>query len=492
MFRKINTNPEHPKNLRSNFVFDSGHWDASKRIYPASVPTTTNLPERYTCSPLLLAIQAFPPALCWTLTLWQMPVSKPDEDPVRSQSTPTTTARSKKLAASTQQAPPPDELTPTEPHLSATKGKKSTRPKQLSAVAEEANKQAVAKQNAKESQGAKKAKNAEAAVFEETPDETAAFLAKAKGQSQPSKTSPNLTSLMRSRPLVVVTATEQMLAVVVAKPNSTNASHKNAANAFLHAHYALRSHLHLSTLTRLHHTHGGAILMDYLTRLHKQFRAAPSANKSTSEAAPSNRRPKVRTRSACSINLGGILNDPTLTSDQKVKLLNIIYDPAKDDGSPKNSSRTIQQYEGLLAGVNADSDDSEVEARRAGALPDTDSNSKAGVEVWIGESDEETINDEVEAEGEGNNNEGDDEDKSEAEIVDEEDPEAKETGGGRLVQPRTKRRFFNADGGLPSLAGSKSDGEANSDGEGASGTVATQVDGDQTMMTAVASDSEDD
>ncbi|CUA69680.1 hypothetical protein RSOLAG22IIIB_08601 [Rhizoctonia solani] len=190
-------------------------------------------------------------------------------------------------------------------------------------------KQAVAKQNTKESQGVKKA---EATVFEETPNEMAVFLAKAGGQLQPSKTSPNLTSLKRSRPLVVVTMTKQMLVVVVAKPNSTNPSHKNAANMFLHAQYALRFHSHLSNLTRLHHTHG--------SRLHKQF--------------------------------------------------------------------------------------------------------------------------------------------SKAEIVDEEDPEARESGGG-----------WCADGGLSSPASSKSNGEADTDGEGASGTVATQVDGDQTMMTIMASDSKD-
>ncbi|CUA72115.1 hypothetical protein RSOLAG22IIIB_10096 [Rhizoctonia solani] len=816
-------------------------------------------------------------------------ISKPDEDPVRLQSTPATTkaARSKKLATSTQQAPPPpDNLTPTEPPLSATEGKKSTRTKQLSAIAEKANKQAVARQNTKESQAAKKAKKAEAAVYEETPDDTAVFLAKAKGQSQPSKTSPNLVSPKRSRPPVdrekameqllnaralspnpgatpladtmtdnttrvknvatkssapqglnskprprivtqpglqvprstppswdvspvappllqvpssnsvsrdvspsaesaatvdddydedvdirvdykglldgipkpwnlgpvsvapslpeplhtarlkpevlqqatnsgkekpkapralvnnfrvqdqahlklaidymdtlvaticafpdddtrwtfatlsnywaskklgrnyrldrqsdycrllysrisqsrgklvtaifssgiqgkykglswkegagsddaqeaairtrvasmikdgsftaprdrpsayyqhswfehilklgywqnstskgmseahaeyfgggisyplmalAVTVTEKMLADVAAKPNPENTghAHKNTtANAFSHTLYATRFNAHLFTLARLHRTHG-PILTDYLTRLHKRLRApflasvpsshtlqlaiplsalnnygveqrpAPIKEKpNASEAAPSTRRPKVRTRSAPSINLGAILNSPTLNSDEKVKLLSIICESAGDDGSQTGSTRTVQQYEGLLAGVNADSDDSEVEARRAGALPDT---SKTGVGVRMGESDEEVMKDEAEGEGEseaeaevegdGEGSEGEDKDESEAEVVDEEDPEAEESGGAVSTNENEgdaneenddDRRFFDADGGLPSPAGSESDGEADSDGEGASGAVATQVDGDQTMMTAVASDSEDD
>ncbi|CAE6451433.1 unnamed protein product, partial [Rhizoctonia solani] len=835
-------------------------------------------------------------------------ISKPDEDPVRSQSTLTTTkaARNKKPATSIQKDPQtPDDLTPIEPPLSTTDGKKSSRPKQLSAVAEKVNKQAVAKQNAKETQAAKKAKKAEEAVIEETPEETAAFLAKVKGQSKPSKTSPNLVSPKRSRPPVnrekaleqllnarapspnpgaaplanddttnntarinnvalsnsapqasnsrprprivtqpglqvprstppsrdvspvappllqipsstlgsrevspsaesmatadndydedidiafdykalldgipkpwnlgpvsappplpkplhtamlnpevmekaanggkeksrvarplvnsfrvqdqvhlklaleymdalvaticafpdddtrwtfatlsnywaskklgrnyrldrqsdycrllysrisqsrgrlvsavfsdgirdnydglswrpttgsnkaqteaairsrvvsmiqdgsftapadrpsayyqnpwfghilklgywqlstskgmseahaehfgggisyplmalVVTATEKMLAAVAAGPNSTNTGHKNTGHAFSHTRYASRFHSHLLTLTKIHRTRGGPILMDYLTRLHKEFRApfhalAPSSHTlqlaipmsalndygvelrpapikespSAPETAPSTRRPKVRTRSASSIDLGAILRNPTLTSSQKLKRLNMIYEMAENNDSQTNSARTVQQYEGLLAGVNADSDDSEVKARRAGALPDTDSSSKAAVKVWMSESDEEATKDEGEGEGEaepeveddgrdGDDSEGDDQDKSEAEIVDEEDTEAEESGGvvstaenegeadeeynGGVgesdvdpapTKPR-QHRFFDADGGLSSPAGSESNGEADSDGEGASGAVATQVDGDQTMMTAVASDSEDD
>jgi hypothetical protein len=53
-------------------------------------------------------------------------------------------------------------------------------------------------QNAKDSQAAKKAKKAEAAVIEETPEETAAFLAKVKGQSQPLKTVSNFTQAFYS------------------------------------------------------------------------------------------------------------------------------------------------------------------------------------------------------------------------------------------------------------------------------------------------------
>ncbi|KEP47677.1 hypothetical protein V565_147650 [Rhizoctonia solani 123E] len=161
-------------------------------------------------------------------------ISKPDEDPVRSQSTPTTTkaVRNKKLTTSIQKAPQtPDDsdLTPIEPPPSATEGKKSNRSKQLSAIAEKANKQAVAKQNAKESQVAKKAKKAEAAVIEETPEETAAFLARIKGQSHPPKASPNLASPKRSRPTVNRENTlEQLLNARASSPNPapTNSASK--------------------------------------------------------------------------------------------------------------------------------------------------------------------------------------------------------------------------------------------------------------------------
>ncbi|KEP46798.1 hypothetical protein V565_181180, partial [Rhizoctonia solani 123E] len=161
-------------------------------------------------------------------------ISKPDEDPVRSHSTPTTTkaARNKKPTTSIQKAPQTlddSDLTPIEPPPSATEGKKSSRAKQLSAVAEKANKQAVAKQNTKESQAAKKAKKAEAAVIEETPEQTAAFLAKVKGQSQPPKTSPNLVSPKRSRPPVDrEKALEQLLNARAPSPNPGVAPLANA------------------------------------------------------------------------------------------------------------------------------------------------------------------------------------------------------------------------------------------------------------------------
>ena len=43
----------------------------------------------------------------------------------------------------------------------------------------------LTEQNKKQAQAAKRAKKAEAVVIMETPEETAAFLAKAKGQNEP-------------------------------------------------------------------------------------------------------------------------------------------------------------------------------------------------------------------------------------------------------------------------------------------------------------------
>ncbi|EUC58875.1 hypothetical protein RSOL_283430, partial [Rhizoctonia solani AG-3 Rhs1AP] len=335
---------------------------------------------------------------------------------------PTTTkvTRNKKPTTNIQKAsqtPDDLDLTPIEPPPSATEGKKSSWPKQLSAIAGKANKQAVAKQNSKETQAAKKAKKAEAAVIEETPEEMAAFLAKIKGQLQPPKARPQ---------------------------NCTQYLLSEGTDAF---------------------------------RLQYQLGCNPQEP------------------------------DPHPEPEGEVAQYDVRN--AEDNDSQTNSTRTVQQYEALLAGVNADSDDSEVKARRAGALPDTNSSSKAAVKVWMSESDEEATKDEGEGEGEAEpevEDDGRDGDDSEAEesggmvSTAENEGEADEEYNGGVgesdvdlapTKPR-HHRFFDADGGLSSPAGSESNGEADSDGEGASGAVATQVDGDQTMMTAVASDSEDD
>ncbi|KAG8680617.1 hypothetical protein FRC08_016147 [Ceratobasidium sp. 394] len=73
--------------------------------------------------------------------------------------------------------------------LSPPESRKSSRPKMPSKIAAKVNVQAAAKQNVKDTQAAKKAKKAEAAVIVETPEETAAFLSRVKGNSQPAPTS---------------------------------------------------------------------------------------------------------------------------------------------------------------------------------------------------------------------------------------------------------------------------------------------------------------
>ncbi|KAG8728230.1 hypothetical protein FRC10_005202, partial [Ceratobasidium sp. 414] len=82
---------------------------------------------------------------------------------------------------------PQDDTTATPP---PTKGKKADAAQQ------------PAEQNVKDTQAAKKAKKAEAAVIVETPEDTAAFLSRMKGDTQPASTSPAVTSPPRKRKAV--------------------------------------------------------------------------------------------------------------------------------------------------------------------------------------------------------------------------------------------------------------------------------------------------
>ncbi|KAG8742895.1 hypothetical protein FRC10_000754, partial [Ceratobasidium sp. 414] len=79
--------------------------------------------------------------------------------------------------------------------LSPPESRKSDRTKKPPGIAEK-------EQNTKDTQAVKKAKKVEAAMIVETPEETAAFLSRMKGDSQPALTSPAVTSPPHKRKAV--------------------------------------------------------------------------------------------------------------------------------------------------------------------------------------------------------------------------------------------------------------------------------------------------
>ncbi|KAG9089282.1 hypothetical protein FRC06_001637 [Ceratobasidium sp. 370] len=109
--------------------------------------------------------------------------------------------------------------------------KKSEQNKKPSDVADKVKKQEAAKQNAKEAKEAKKAKKVEAAVIVETPEETAAFLAQAKGQSQLPKISPTVASPKRKKLMVDrAKAMEQLVSSHTPSPNPSVISGTSAGS----------------------------------------------------------------------------------------------------------------------------------------------------------------------------------------------------------------------------------------------------------------------
>ncbi|KAG9088782.1 hypothetical protein FRC06_001854, partial [Ceratobasidium sp. 370] len=109
--------------------------------------------------------------------------------------------------------------------------KKSERNKKPSDIADKVKKQEAAKQNAKEAKEAKKVKKVEAAVIVETPEETAMFLAQAKGQSQFPKISPTVTSPKHKKLMVDrAKAMEQLISSHTPSPNPSVISGTSAGS----------------------------------------------------------------------------------------------------------------------------------------------------------------------------------------------------------------------------------------------------------------------
>ncbi|KAG8775346.1 hypothetical protein FRC12_001536 [Ceratobasidium sp. 428] len=366
-----------------------------------------------------------------------------------------------------------------------------------------------------------------------------------------------------SIPLIGLTATaiEKQLAVVAAGPTAASAKHKNSATAFSHDYYMPRLNSHIVTLAQLfHHPEAGPVLIGYFTKLHEKFRSAhgvvaaipvgpkpklaiPIAALENYGAKPKpqdmakgkSRAPAAGPRPVPNIDIHGILNNPNLTDEAKVIFMSAIYAGGvaqPPSGSHSSSAQSSWQYEGLWTEVNHDGNDSEVEARRAGALPPPRDQAKPSRKTRATDSDEEMHDgDEGGHEGNGEATGGSSQTKDDGEedsgpepegeaesdveegaeavpadssmVVLEEENKGVSAGAGASEagsatesesedEPAPKqapaRRFFTAEG-EPAPDSATEDEET--DGEGAPGG-APKDDGDKTMMTAAGTDTEDE
>ncbi|KAG8726330.1 hypothetical protein FRC10_007245, partial [Ceratobasidium sp. 414] len=218
---------------------------------------------------------------------------------------------------------------------------------------------------------------------------------------------------------LVVTATEKMLAVVAAGPVAANNRKKEPESKFSHSVYGPRFDSHLMTLARLHHSPAGPKLTKYLTQAYKELRGSNPTSivqnptvklaiplsalsnygsepepravvQSLSKASTTSSNAHASSTQTNSATMGMILNDPALSADQKLQILSVIYSTTEAEShSHSRSARSARQYQGLWTEVTAGSDDSEVEARRAGALPNADDQANAANKIFATDSDEE-------------------------------------------------------------------------------------------------------
>ncbi|KAG9075717.1 hypothetical protein FS749_012589 [Ceratobasidium sp. UAMH 11750] len=260
---------------------------------------------------------------------------------------------------------------------------------------------------------------------------------------------------------LAATATERMLNVVASGPSATAANYRNPALAFSHKLYYARFDSHLMTIVQLHNSSAGPKLRKYLTDLHASFMGrskAPSAlpgpglkltiplsafdnygEEVEAPLPPKGRKPVPSSlkRSNTKTNLATLLKNPILTGNQKLEIINAIFG-ATEETVPNhrhapNSTRTSRQYEGLLTEVNAEDNDSEAEARRAGVLPDA-GNPGSTSQAWTAESDSEMVEggDKGEIEG-ASKAEDEDEGEGEGESESRDDAEGK----GNIRKTRT-------------------------------------------------------
>ncbi|KAG8759584.1 hypothetical protein FRC12_009723 [Ceratobasidium sp. 428] len=340
------------------------------------------------------------------------------------------------------------------------------------------------------------------------------------------------------------TAIERMLIVAASGSKAVAANHRNSVYAFSERLYAIRYDSHMTTIVQLHHSEFGQTFRDYLTDLHSRLtgKKAPVIIPSPSvrltipitafknygqvvEAPPPAIIPSSSKRSVLpQARLTNFLEDPTLT---KRDIIDAIFQATEEVLARRapNSTPSSRQYEGLLTGANIadDNDDSEVKARRAGALPDTDNPGLAG-QAWATESDQEMAEgastgagdkDEGEEGEEGDSSESEtgdskadtsmlevdssnEEDKPEAGdnaegsadagegVDDAEETDEEEEDEDEANKART-RRLLSAQGAPLSSDG----GDPETDGEGNSGAVVLPRNADTTMRSADDDDDDD-
>ncbi|KAG8780282.1 hypothetical protein FRC12_023248 [Ceratobasidium sp. 428] len=327
-------------------------------------------------------------------------------------------------------------------------------------------------------------------------------------------------------------------------------NNRKAIGKFLHKNFKLVFKSHLATLMQLFKSesaHDG--LMAYLKGLHFEMtggvRPATSQGSGLQLAIPlaafNNYGAEPRRRAAAQGQITAnaassrpdepntplltskILKHPGLSAEMKVKIMEMICAASAEANLPSqsmsNSACSSQQYQGLWTEVNGDSDDSEVQARRAGALPDICGQPGPFAEAEAKECDEEMVDHEG-----GKGGDGDNESKPESDVkVDANGDAAVEPRDDKMVlleadtsdeeadvgdgldnehepSKTLERPFFTADGGLAPGGSNSGDNdnddeeeeEEESDGEGASGAVQTAADADKTMMTVADDDKEDD
>ncbi|KAG9123789.1 hypothetical protein FRC07_013952 [Ceratobasidium sp. 392] len=344
-----------------------------------------------------------------------------------------------------------------------------------------------------------------------------------------------------------VTAVEKQLAVVASGLTAAPTNHRNAVNAFSHEVYAERSETHLVTLSRLHFSPAGEKLTEYFAEMYEEFRgvrpaavakgpgpklaiplsafnnygvqpelvAEVRAGSSHSRHTPSN---NSNDDSDDRIDVGKLLKSD-LSDKQKIKILMTIYEQTAENPPSQtfsHTSRASRQYQGLFTEVNGDSDNSEVQARRAGALTDVRDRARPASEVQVEESDEEMAGvreDESNGDAAGEGGNGTSEPGSEAEAGSGGKVEAGAQPDSSMVvwegegdgaddeqvspgdqsdddhAPITpgEPNFLDAEGYLVVLDDSEDD---ESDGDGADGVVQA-ANGDQTMVTEAGSDDEE-
>lgn len=255
---------------------------------------------------------------------------------------------------------------------------------------------------------------------------------------------------------LIATATEKFIMAY-----STGSFQKPKANSFSATTFMPKYYSHLLTLAHMYRSNK-KVLSGYLNQLFRKLRAphaaalaaqnptsiraavplsfvsqqyaartmsdAPASASTTVSSTPpssipsgsSHRQPVVA--SHLQSTLASVINNKKLTDEEKANILRHLITAGQHDDGPTTSTSAAHTYGGLLTEVNGGDSDSEVEARRAGAIPSARVREKMAAEAW---GDEEDDSAESEEEGEGGET-GEGEAESEAEEHEVEEHEAEE------------------------------------------------------------------